>query len=58
MSVEGCGEPEGSPCLQEEGGARGKHGFPREREPEASVAHGPAPSAAGLPGPIRVTRNR
>ena len=38
-SVEGCGEPGGSPRSREEGGARGKHGFPREREPKASVAH-------------------
>ena len=34
---EGCGEPGGSPRSQEEGGRRGKHGFPRQREPTASV---------------------
>jgi len=32
-------QPGGSPRSQEERGTRGKHGFPREREPEASVAH-------------------
>ena len=29
----------GGACL-EEGGTRGKHGFPREARPEAEAAHG------------------
>jgi len=45
MSAEGgVGEPEGSRAW-EEGGSRGKHGFPRGSEPKASDARGldPAP---------------
>src|SRR5688500_5944653 len=37
-------EGEEPPRYPEEGGTRGKHGFPREREPKASVRHSTAPS--------------
>ena len=56
MSVEGCGEPGGSPRFQEEGGTWGRHGFPHEREPEASVAH-EISVLSGVPGPSTPERN-
>jgi len=54
MSVEGCGEPGGSPRLQEEGGFAGGnmvsvHPLAGEHEPKASVAHARS-SPATAPG--------
>src|SRR5437667_11884450 len=44
MSVwRGVGNREVPHVLEKKGDARGKHGFPREREPEASVAHAAPP---------------
>ncbi len=49
MSVEGCGEPGGSPRSREEGGIWGKHCFPHEREPKVSVASSEPRSDARVP---------
>src|SRR5262245_12659612 len=45
MSGEGRGDPGGSPRSHEEGGTRGKHGFPRDREVKPSGAHATASNA-------------
>src|SRR5436309_13071522 len=52
MRVEGGGEPGGSPRSQKKGVARGKHGFPRECEPKASIQL-PSPNEMSRPSSCR-----
>ena len=54
MSGEGCGDPGGPPRSQAEGGARGRHRFPHDREPKASAAHSGDPR----PTPVLQTAER